>query len=185
MRLYLDTSAILSYFDKSCIFFETAVKLFQYPEMELYTGMISVLEMESIIGRNLGSFSLEIDPKAKKIFKTLSTKEKIPIIAHYIIKRLGISIESASSIEKYEINNEEYDIFNTFNLALKINREIKLRTLDAIQIASAVEIKIYNKIDLEYFVTNDAIILGRKQELYQKSRILPISTDDLAKLLDI
>ncbi|MHA1585326.1 MAG: hypothetical protein ACTSWL_08730 [Promethearchaeota archaeon] len=65
------------------------------------------------------------------------------------------------------------------------NREMKIRTLDAIQIASAVEIKIYNKIDLEYFVTNDAIILGRKQELYQKSHILPISTDELAKLLDI
>ena len=66
-----------------------------------------------------------------------------------------------------------------------LNREMKLRTLDAIQIASAVEIKIYNKIDLEYFVTNDAIILGHKQELYQKSRILPISTDALANLLDI
>ena len=65
------------------------------------------------------------------------------------------------------------------------NREMKIRTLDAIQIASAVEIKIYNNINLDYFVTNDGIILDHKQELYQKSRILPISTDDLAKLLDI
>jgi hypothetical protein len=185
MRLYLDTSAILSYFDKTSVFFENTVKLFHYPEMALFSGMITVLEMESVIGRNIGSFYLEIDPKSKEIYESLSNKEKIPIITQYFIKRLGISIESASSIEKCDINNKEYDIFNTFNLALKINRGMKLRTLDAIQIASAIEIKIYNKIDLEYFVTNDAIILGQKQELYQKSRILPISTDDLANLLDI
>ena len=62
---------------------------------------------------------------------------------------------------------------------------MKLRTLDAIQIASAVEIKIYNKIDLEYFVTNDDIILAQKKELYQKSRILPISTDELVNIMDL
>ncbi|MHA1520724.1 MAG: type II toxin-antitoxin system VapC family toxin [Promethearchaeota archaeon] len=185
MRLYLDTSAILSYYDKSSIFFENAVKLFHYPEMELFTSMITVLEMESVIGRNIGSFYLEIDPRSKKLYESLSNKEKIPIITQYFIKRLGISIESASSIEKCEINDKEYDIFNTFNLALRMNREMNLRTLDALQIASAVEIKIYNNIDIEYFVTNDSIILKRKQKLYQRSRILPISTDDLAKLLDI
>ena len=185
MRLYLDTSAILSYYDKSSIFFENAVKLFHYPEMTLFSGMITVLEMEAVIGRNIDSFYLEIDPKSKKIYESLSNKEKIPIITHYFIKRLGILIESASSIEKCDINDKKYDIFNTFNLALRINREMKLRTLDAIQIASAIEIKIYNKIDLEYFVTNDGIILDRKQELYQKSRMLPISTDELVNLLDI
>ena len=185
MRLYLDTSAILSYYDKSSILFENTVKLFHYPEMALYSGMITVLEMESVIGRNIGSFHLEIDPKSKKIYESLSIKEKIPIITHYFIKRLGISIESASSIEKCDINDKDYDIFNTFNLALRINREMKLRTLDAIQIASAVEIKIYNKIDLEYFVTNDDIILAQKKELYQKSRILPISTDELVNIMDL
>ncbi len=185
MRLYLDTSAILSYYDKSSVFFENTVKLFHYPEMALFSGMITILEMESVIGRNIDSFYLEIDPKSNKIYKSLSNKEKIPIITHYFIKRLGISIESASSIEKCYINDKEYDIFNTFSLALRINRDMKLRTLDAIQIASAVEIKIYNKIDLEYFVTNDGIILDRKKELYQKSHILPISTDELVNLLDI
>ena len=185
MRLYLDTSAILSYYDKSSIFHENTVKLFHFPEMAFFSGMITVLEMESVIGRNIESFSLEIAPESKKIYKSLSNKEKIPIISHYFIKRLGISIESSSSIEICDINGKDYDIFSTFNLALRINREMKLRTLDAIQIASAVEIKIYNKIDLEYFVTNDGIILDRKQELYQKSRILPISTDELVKLLDI
>ena len=141
--------------------------------------------MESVIGRNIDSFNLETDPKSKKIYESLSNKEKIPIITHYFIKRLGISIESASTIEKCDINDKEYNIFNTFNLALRINREMKLRTLDAIQIASAIEMKIYNKINLEYFVTNDGIILDRKQELYQKSRILPISTDELVNLMGI
>ncbi|MHA1675383.1 MAG: hypothetical protein ACTSYI_17365 [Promethearchaeota archaeon] len=185
MRLYLDTSAILSYYDKSSKFFENTVKLFHYPEMALYSGLITVLEIESVIGRNIGSFYLEIDPKSKNIYESLSNKEKIPIITQYFIRRLGISIESAASIEKMEIDDKEHNILNTFNLALRINREMNLRTLDAIQIASAVEIKIYNNINLDYFVTNDGIILDHKQELYQKSRILPISTDDLANLLDI
>lgn len=185
MKAYLDTSAVLSYFDRSSKFFENTQKLFHYHEMELFTGMITVLEVESVIGRNLESFSLEIEPESKKIYDLLRDKEKIPVIVHYFLKRLAISIESSSSIEKCDINGENYDIYNTFNLAFKLNREMKLRTLDAIQIASAVEIKIYNKIDLEYFITNDNIILDHKQEVYQKSRILPISTDSLANLLDI
>ena len=185
MKAYLDTSAILSYFDRSSKFFENTQKLFHFPEMKLFTGMITVLEMESVIGRNLASFSLEIDSESKKLYNSLIDKEKIPVIAHYFIKRLAISIESSSSIEKCEINEKIYDIYNTFNLAFKLNREMKLRTLDAIQIAFAVEIKIYNKIDLEYFITNDNIILAHKQEVYQKSRILPVSTDNLVNLLDI
>ena len=117
MKLYLDTSAILSYYDQSSIFFENAAKLFHYPEMALFSGMITVLEMESVIGRNIGSFYLEIDPKSKKIYESLSNKEKIPLITHYFIKRLGISIESASSIEKCDITDKEYDIFLTWNLS--------------------------------------------------------------------
>ena len=85
MKAYLDTSAILSYFDRSSKFFENTQKLFHFPEMELFSGMITVLEMESVIGRNLASFSLEIDSESKKLYNSLIGKEKVPVIAHYFI----------------------------------------------------------------------------------------------------
>ena len=185
MIIYLDTSVILSYFDESSKFFPTTRKLLEFPDLELITGLITVLELESVLNRSFRSLSFQFDKRADKIFNSLAENEKISAIVEYFLKHLGITIESTASIEKYEISGKKIDIYNTFQTALRINRDLGLRTLDAIQIASAVEIRILNKINIEFFVTNDKIILDCKQKIYKKSRIVPISTDDLAALLDV
>ena len=184
MRLYLDTSAIISFFDQNSEFHANAKKLFQHPRLELYSGIIAVLELESVISRNLGLFITNSDQEGKNLFKTLNDSEKIQIIAQYCFNRLGITLVAPVSIEKLDFNHTLYDITNTNHLSLQLNRELKFRTLDAIQIASAVELRIYSKISIEYFVTNDINILQNKQGLYQKARILPISTDELYEILE-
>ncbi len=79
--------------------------------------------------------------------------------------------------------NQDLDIENTYNLVWKVNADLKLRTLDAIQICSAIKIRIYDKFEIQYFLTNDATILKSKQDIFQKSRILPISCTDLNNIL--
>ncbi|MBN2156484.1 MAG: PIN domain-containing protein [Candidatus Lokiarchaeota archaeon] len=185
MIVYLDTSVILSYFDESSTFFPTTQKLLKFPNLELITGFITVLEMESVINRSFSSLSFQFDKEADKIFDLLSKSEKISAITEYFLTHLEIRIESTASIEKYQMRGVKIDVYNTFQTALRINRDLGLRTLDAIQIASAVEIRILNKVNVEFFVTNDKIILQNKQNLFQKARIVPISSEDLARVLDV
>jgi hypothetical protein len=185
MQIYLDTSAIGSYFDQFNIFYEKTIKLFHFPDLQFFSGMITVIELESIISRNLDLFLKNADEKVQEILNKLKDSEKIPLIAQYCFKRLKIRLISPITIEKIDFNKSSYDILNTYNLTLKINRDLKLRTLDAIQIASAIEMRIYSNILIDYFVTNDLNILEKKQEIYQKARILPISIDEITKLLNI
>lgn len=185
MIVYLDTSVILSYFDESSKFFPTTQKLLKFPGLELITAFITVLEMESVLHRSFSSLSFQFDKETDKIFDMLAKSEKISAIIEYFLEYLGITLESTASVEKYRICGNTIDVYNTFQTALRMNRNLGLRTLDAIQIASAVEIRILNKINVEFFVTNDKIILQNKQKLYQKARIVPISSEDLARVLDV
>ncbi len=44
--------------------------------------------------------------------------------------------------------------------------------------------RIYDSIEIQYFLTNDQNILNQKTEIFQKSRILPISTESLREILE-
>ena len=185
MKLYLDTSAVLSYYDKASVFHENSVKLFNCGELELFSGFITLLEMESVIGRNINKFKMDWNKESTILFKSLAEKEKVGVLVDYCVKRLDLHIITSKRTGKHKTNGEELEANNTFILALRLNREMNLRTLDAIQVASAVETRIYKDINLEYFVTNDKMILDNNQKLYQKSRILAISTDELVNLLNL
>lgn len=70
-------------------------------------------------------------------------------------------------------------------MALRLASTLRLRTLDLMQIASALKIKLYCNIELEYFCTNDQTILDRANEIHQKTKILPIHAQDLQRILKI
>ena len=181
--IYLDTNAILANYEKSSPYYSSTKKIFQIPNLEFYTGIISILELEAVIARNLDVFSSKFTFLPHQELGDLADNQKIPLICQYMIKKLNISMRSTATIENFEINQNKYDILNTFYLAIRLNRDLKLRTLDAIQIASAIEIKVYYEVDLTYFLTNDQTILAQKELILQKSRILSISSVNLARLL--
>jgi hypothetical protein len=85
-------------------------------------------------------------------------------------------------LEKITFNNREINFENTFNLVWKMNLELKFRTLDALHVGAAIQMRIFDNIKIQYFLTNDQNILQHKEEIFQKSRILPINTPDLLKL---
>jgi len=75
-------------------------------------------------------------------------------------------------------NDIEYQIENTFTLAYNISPFIPLRTLDIIQIASALKIKSLGNIDVQYFITNDLTILNNASKIFNLIKILPISCSE-------
>ncbi len=183
MLIYSDTSAILAYFDEKNVFHESAIHLFATNGLEFFTGTITLMELESVISRNLDQFNFKNLIENEERFGMLSPNKKVKLLTEYCLKKLAIKISSGLTIEKMTFNNQDLDIENTYNLLWKINADLKLRTLDAIQICSAIKIRIFAKFEIQYFLTNDGTILRSKQEIFQKSRILPISCTDLNNIL--
>lgn len=183
MRIYSDTSTILAYFDENNVFHESARYLFSTVGLEFFTGNITLLELESVISRNLDQFNFKELIENEEKFGNLSPNKKVKLLTEYCLKKLAIKISSGLTIEKITINNQDLDIENTYNLVWKVNADLKLRTLDAIQICSAIKMRIYDKYEIQYFLTNDSTILKSKKEIFQKSKILPISCTDLKNIL--
>ena len=68
--------------------------------------------------------------------------------------------------------------------AYKLGCDLQLWAMDTLQIASALKIRIFSKIDLQYFLTNDQLILDKRNQVHQKTRILPISSASLLQDLN-
>ena len=109
---------------------------------------------------------------------------KIHYLVSYCFQSVSLTLTSSFTLENIDFNNQEIELENTYNLAWIINADLKLRTLDAIQICSAIKMRIYDSIEIQYFLTNDQNILNQKTEIFQKSRILPISTESLREILE-
>lgn len=88
-------------------------------------------------------------------------------------------------MEKTRFANLDFTLDANFSLAFRFGSSLSLRTLDLIQIASAINIKLYNKIPIDYFLTNDQQILENGADVRNATKILPISSDDLVNILKI
>lgn len=157
--------------------------IFSHTSLEFYGATISIIELESTIARNWDHLQFNLEGTIRKALNQFSRSQQIQVITQWCMKKLQICLPSSISIEKLSFNDLELNIENTYNLVWKLNLELKLRTLDAIQLSSAVQLRIYDKIEIQYFLTNDKNILDHNAEIFQKSRILPISSTELLQLL--
>ncbi len=96
---------------------------------------------------------------------------------------MKIKVVSNTTIENFSFNQEDLQIEDTLTLAFKFSTFLSLRSLDLIQIACALKIKLISNIEIQYFLTNDERILNRAQKIYQKTRIMPIGSENLIKIL--
>ncbi len=98
---------------------------------------------------------------------------------------MKIKLISQTTLETLSFNQQEYSMEDTLVYAYNIGSEFHLRTMDTLQIASAIKIRIYSGIDLQYFLTNDQNIVDKSNQIHQKARILPISSTSLLNDLSI
>ncbi|OLS13617.1 MAG: hypothetical protein RBG13Loki_2743 [Promethearchaeota archaeon CR_4] len=185
MFLYVDTNILISYFNTNDRAFSETHALFAVSSLDFTTGIITLLEFESVLGRLRKSNRITFDPNVENTLRPLSPANQIRALTKFCFNSLPIRIVPVSALETLVFNRQNYKIENTFLISHKICPELLLRTLDTIQIAAAVKIKHYEGIDIQYFLTNDQEILNKGNEIYSHTQILPISSTDLTASLKI
>jgi hypothetical protein len=185
MNIYIDSNTILSQFLPKDKFRQLNQLLFRQPEINWISGFISVIEVKTVLGRNWRENKLKIEPAFEKILTKFSESIQIQRLTEYCLQTLPIQIISICMQENLVLNKIEYDTDVNFNLAYRMSAVLNLRTLDLIQIAAAMNIKLYHNISIDYFLTNDQLILDNTPKILQSTKIIPISSQDLVNLLKI
>lgn len=185
MIIYIDTNIILSYYDNKDPFQNQNKTIFEQQDLTFITSFITVIEFESIIGRLWRNNQIQLNLNIEQKIQSFPIPIQIIILTETCFNRLSIIILPVSSLEIFQFKDIMYPIENTFSLAYRIGPQIQLRTLDTLQISSAVKIKQYTNYDVEYFLTNDKNILNNKPIIRTKTKIIPISSDDLIQILQI
>ncbi len=183
MNLYIDTNVILAYFNNKDPMYKQSQNILNEKTLIFFTGFITVLEFESVIGRMWINHQIHFEPEIEKKISDLSEANQIKAITEICFNKLIITILPLSALEKRSFNNIEYLIENTITFALNICPSIHLRSLDIIHLASALKIKNLSKNDIEFFLTNDQTILNNAQEIRNKLHFIPISCIELLSIL--
>jgi predicted nucleic acid-binding protein len=185
MIIYVDTNILIAAANNKDPFHSEAVKIFQQTDLEFITGIITILEFQTVIGSLWRSKSLQTNPTIAKHLKKLSEYHQIKAITEYFLSIYPIEVVAIPAIEKYKIKSQEYEINNTMALALKISPRIPLKTLDIIQIASALKIKMLSSKKIDFFLTNDMTITKNTNNIKQAVNFIPITSNELKNLLKI
>lgn len=185
MISYIDTNIVLSYYDDEDPFHDQSKVILEQQALTFTTGFITIIEFQSIIERlyrnNQLQFNLNIIQKIQNIPIPIQTI----ILTEACFNRLPIIIIPVSSVEIFQFKGIKHLIENTFSLAYRVGPQIQLRTLDTLQIVSAIKIKQYTNYNVEYFLTNDKNILNNGAIIRKKTNIIPISSYELLKILKI
>ncbi|MEX2680053.1 MAG: type II toxin-antitoxin system VapC family toxin [Candidatus Sigynarchaeota archaeon] len=182
MDVYLDTNILVSFFHDKDLFHKPAAALIGQSAISFVTGLITLIEFEAVIGRLWASKQLSVEKKVEDLIKNLPLPYQIKAIVEFCFMKVPVRIIPEMALETFDFNGERYTVDNTFNLAFKICPEFRLKTLDTMHVASAVKIKNYRGINIQYLVTTDDSILNEANGIHAISNILPISSADLCKL---
>jgi predicted nucleic acid-binding protein len=185
MNVYLDTNIILGFFDSNDYQFDQINQLFTQNDLIFFTAPITILEFKSKIGQLWNNKLVHFDTEFENKLSELDENHRIDTITAFCFEQVNVEIISNTTIEQFVFNQKEYQLEDTLTLAIKIASHLHLRSLDLIQIISALKIKIYNKIEIQYFLTGDKKILDNANEIYKKTKILPIDCNDLLRILKI
>ena len=185
MILYLDTNIILSYYNEKDPFHDPNKRLLGQQELTFVTGFITVIEFESVFGKLWQNNQIQLKLNIEQKVQNIPISDQVKYITETCFSRLPITVLPVSSLDAFKFNEIEYIIENTFSLAYRIGPQLQLRTLDILQIASAVKIKQFTNFNVEYFLTNDENILNNSGIIRTTTTIIPISPDDFLSLLKI
>ena len=95
---------------------------------------------------------------------------------------LPIKFYYCSGSEKYKIKDEWIEFHLFFSKAYQIAPFFSLRTLDNLQIASALNLKEIRNIDIDYFATTDENILNQAKKILELTNLTIIHPKDLIKI---
>jgi predicted nucleic acid-binding protein len=180
--VYLDTNILVSFFHVKDSFHKPAVAMMGQSSMKFVTGLITLLEFQAVIGRLWASKQLTVEKVVEDLIENLPLPYQIKAIVEFCFMKVPVRVIPEMTLESFDFNDEHYTVDNTFNLAFKMCPEFRLKTLDTMHVASAVKIKQYRGINVQFLATNDTSILDEAKAIHALSNILPISCSDLCRV---
>ncbi|OLS19227.1 MAG: hypothetical protein HeimC3_46580 [Candidatus Heimdallarchaeota archaeon LC_3] len=186
--VYIDTNIFLSFLRQTDPNFQTVKSLFEIPNLRYVTGIVTLLELNSILvreGELVRTGLLEILRKdgSEKSFD-LTVKEIVILVITYLLTKTKVSILNDAENEPGEAFSHSTKINSIMKIALNINSETKLRTLDNIHFATALYHSTILETKINYFVTLDENFLSKKvncQKLMETLVLHPNSVIQLEK----
>ncbi|MHA1279595.1 MAG: type II toxin-antitoxin system VapC family toxin [Candidatus Helarchaeota archaeon] len=162
-NIYLDTSIIISFLKSDDTFHLTAKKIINAKTFKRIGSPITVLEITSVISRQFNN--LKFDSTNIKEWNKLNEQEKKSLIILYYLEKLPIDFYACLGNEKIQLKRRDFRIQIDFSRAYRIAPLFPLRTLDNLQIASALNIRDVRNIRIDYFITTDKVILDVSKEI--------------------
>ncbi|MEX0568665.1 MAG: type II toxin-antitoxin system VapC family toxin [Candidatus Njordarchaeota archaeon] len=154
MRIYVDTGPVLAYVIENDPNHYRARKILDSARSEEFViSEISVLEMLSVLSRNLNY--INIDYKFPEI---ISVEDKVKIIVAYCVKKLNLKIlYTRWKTRKLFVSGVGFNVSDIVYQASKLATKLGLRTLDLLHIVLAW------RLNADMFLTLDNDIIGKSE----------------------
>ncbi|MGQ4916031.1 MAG: hypothetical protein ACP6IU_14965 [Candidatus Asgardarchaeia archaeon] len=179
MRLYIDTSTLLSKYIANDPYSEESAEISMLTNVKKIGSYFTVVELFSTISRLTKTKKLQIAVDSNKF----SSERLVKLLVAYILKDWEIYIPPYSEdIVTVSLDGIDFLISRDLYSALQYSTFTKLKTLDNIHIAIASNIH-KRFFELNYFVTNDSGILNRRSIIKKHAKIEIVNPSELLELL--
>jgi predicted nucleic acid-binding protein len=183
MIIYLDTNVLLSLHTKNDLNRELNEQILTQSDLTFITSLFTLLEYKNVLGRLWRENKLILKPEVIEIIKDLPESDKIQVIFDRLLAEIPVTVYGDSLVETLKIRQKECHFENNLHLAYRLAFQLQLRTADLIQIAFALNIKILNHMDIDYFLTNDDQILSNNSAIRNLTGFIPVSSVGFKDLL--
>lgn len=184
MSIFLDTNILISFINTTDLFHTECKEILSKNHLNFIVGLLNLIEYRCVMNRMITEKNLKFDLALQKILNPLTAAQQIENLTEYIIAKIPLKIVTASTIENLQILEETYSTENGLILAYKLAKEIPVKTLDLMQICSALKIKFLSQVKIDLFLTNDKMMLDKKEIILKKTKIQLKSSQELRESLE-
>lgn len=178
--LYLDTNIIIAFLKKGDNFNEVSNKIMNSEILERVGSAITIIEIASIISRQFEE--IEFDETKTPNWDTLTALAKKALVTSYFLNILPIKFYFNVGNENYVIRDLIYKIHVDFTKAIQLSTFFSLKGLDNLQIASALNLRDIQNVQIDYFVTTDTDILNQAEAIQGQTNLTVIHPEKLAEI---
>ncbi|MGQ9468609.1 MAG: type II toxin-antitoxin system VapC family toxin [Nitrososphaerales archaeon] len=182
MKVYVDTSAIISAYKPNEISYEASLRVAKLNTITKVCSYMVITEIFSVISRLYRTSQIKVSDSIKKILSKLSMKERVYALINAIILDWGILCPNLGfEVKQMRLKDFALSMPEALLEACMMATVINLKTLDLIHIACA---KIINEAahDLKYFVTLDQDVLNNRNKIKKIIGFQPLTPQELLDL---
>jgi len=180
---YLDSNVILAKYMPLDPYHSSSYRILEEKFVQNITSALTIVELAAVIGRQSEKIKF-VDERSDVItaIEALSRTERIAAFIKFVLSEISVKFLSHLGTEDLSLAQERIRLFSDYARAYSYAPEFRLKSLDLLHLAALKNIQIEGKISVDYFVTADNEILGRKKEITRELDVTTIDPDTLVRV---